>query len=95
MHATLRYYQVNDIDAINRNVNDEFLDVVREVPGFSGYHLVDLGDGTIVTITIAEDAAGVEASDKAAAEWISGNEEMQGALAGPPRTVSGEITASA
>ena len=95
MYATLRYYQVNDADAIARNVNDEFLDIVREVPGFAAYHVVDLGDGTMVSITIAEDAAGVEASDKAAAEWVGGNEEMQAAVASPPRTVSGEITASA
>jgi hypothetical protein len=93
MHATLRYYQVNDIDAITRNVNEEFLDIVREVPGFSAYHVVDLGDGTMVTVTLAEDAAGVEASDKAAAEWVGGNEEMQNAIAGGPRTVSGEIVA--
>ena len=93
MHATLRYYQVNDADAIARNVKAEFLDIVRQVPGFSAYHVVDPGDGTLVSITIAEDQAGVEASDKAAADWISGNEEMQSAVAGPPRTVSGEITA--
>jgi hypothetical protein len=95
MHATLRYYRVTDTDAINRNVKAEFLDIVREVPGFEAYHVVDLGDGTMVSITIAEDQAGVEASDQAAAEWISGNEEMRTAVASPPRTVSGEITASA
>jgi hypothetical protein len=95
MYATLRYYQVNDADAIARNVNDEFLDIVRGVPGFSAYHVVDLGDGTMVSITIAEDQAGVEASDKAAAEWVSSNDEMQKAVASAPRTVSGEITASA
>ena len=94
MHATLRYYQVSDIDVITRNVNAEFLDIVREVPGFGAYHVVDLGDGTIVTITMPEDAAGVEASDKAAADWVAGNEEMQKAIGGPPRTVSGEVTAS-
>ena len=95
MYATLRYYQVTDADAINRNVKDEFLDIVREVPGFAAYHVVDMGDGTMVSITIAEDQAAVEESDRRAAEWVAGNGEMQSAVAGPPRTVSGEITASA
>ena len=95
MYATLRYYRVTDIDAVNRNVNEEFLDIVRQVPGFNAYHVVDLGDGTMVSITFAEDRAGIEASDQAAAEWVAVNQEMRAAVASPPRTVSGTITASA
>jgi hypothetical protein len=95
MHASLRYYGVNDADAVTRNVRDEFLDIIRDVPGFSAYHVVDLGDGSMVSITLTEDQASAEASAERAAEWIGGNEEMQAAVKGPPRVVSGEITASA
>jgi len=94
MYASLRYYGVNDADAVTRNVRDEFLDIVRAVPGFSAYQVVDLGDNTMVSITITENEAGAEASAQAAADWVSGNDEMQAAIKGPPRVVSGEITAS-
>jgi hypothetical protein len=95
MYASLRYYGVNDAETVTRNVNEEFLDILREVPGFSAYQLVDLGDGTMVSITLTDDEAGADASTERAAEWLGGNEEMQNAVKGPPRVVSGEITASA
>jgi hypothetical protein len=68
MYATLRYYQVNDADAIARNVNEEFLDIVRQVPGFSAYHVVASahpdGDTRVVEDeprrVVLEHAGGVE-----------------------------------
>jgi hypothetical protein len=44
--------------------------MVRDVPGFIGYYVVDGGDGNFATITVCEDREGVEESTQRAAEFV-------------------------
>jgi hypothetical protein len=95
MYASIRKYQATDIEHIARRIDEEFLSRVRDVPGFSSYYVVDGGGGTLVTVTLADDSAGAEASAEAAASWIRENQDIADLIEGPPDVTNGEVRASA
>lgn len=92
MHAVLRSYPGNRelADALAARA-DEVSAVIRDVPGVRGYYLIRTADGT-VSVTVADDAAGTEASNAAAASWL--RENMADLAVNPPQTSSGEVLIS-
>jgi hypothetical protein len=95
MYASVRKYRVTDAAQIARRIEEEFLSVVRDVPGFSSYYVVDGGGGTLITVTVAADSAGAEASAQAAAGWIRDNQDVADLIDGSPDVSNGEILAQA
>jgi len=97
MHSSVRKYKTTDASAgkkIADEVEKEFVDIVKEVDGFGGYYLIDGGDGTLVTITVAESEDAVEASAAKAAEWVQGNETVSSLMEGAPDVTNGEVLVS-
>jgi hypothetical protein len=90
MYGAIRTYRVSDAAELSRRVKEEFVPMVREVPGFVAYYVVDGGDGAVSSVTICEDREGAEASTARAADWI---QERTAPLteSGPEVTV-GEVT---
>jgi hypothetical protein len=41
VYAAIRTYRVTDAEEIARRVRDEFVPMVRDVPGFVAYYVVD------------------------------------------------------
>lgn len=63
MYATLRLYELDesyDKKEITRNVRDELLPQLRQVPGFVDYFRFEAKDGTIVTFGIYRDKQSAE-----------------------------------
>ena len=71
--------------------SDEVKAVIEPVQGFQQYFLVKATDGT-ASITICEDQAGVEESNRAAAAWIK--ENMPEIASSPPEITAGEAVFS-
>ena len=97
MNSSVRVYKTSDADAPKRvsdEVEKEFVDIVKDVDGFGGYYLIDGGDGTLITITVAESQAAVEESAEKAAEWVKGNQIASDAIEGPPEITNGEVRVS-
>jgi hypothetical protein len=97
MNASVRKYKTSDASAgkkISDEVEREFVDIVKEVDGFGGYYVIDSGDGTLVTITVAENSDAVEASAAKAAEWVKGNETVSSLMEGAPEVTNGEVLVS-
>jgi hypothetical protein len=97
MNSSVRKYKLSDAGAaktISDEVEKEFVDIVKGVDGFGGYYLIDGGDGTLVTITVAESAAAVEESAAKAAEWVQGNETVSSLMEGAPDVTNGEVLIS-
>ena len=65
---------------------------LSELPGFSGYYLVDTGNGVMSSIGIFETAAQGDESTRVAAGWVR-DEKLEGVLPNPPKLTSGEIIA--
>jgi hypothetical protein len=92
MHATLRWYGGN-VELADRLAAraDEIRAVIGAVPGVRAYYLVRTDGGT-VSVTVADDSAGTEASNAAAADWL--RENMPDVTASPPQTSMGEVVLS-
>jgi len=97
MNSSVRKYKLTDAGGaktISDEVEKEFVDIVKQVDGFGGYYLIDGGDATLITITVAENAAAVEESAAKAAEWVQGNETVSSLMDGAPDVTNGEVLIS-
>jgi hypothetical protein len=93
MYAAIRTYRVNDAEELARRVRDEFIPVVREVPGFIAYYIVDSGGGQISSVTICHDREGVEDSTARAADWVS--DRISSLIESGPEIMTGEVPVDA
>jgi hypothetical protein len=92
MYASIREYRTKDNAEVARRAQDGFVPIVREVPGFSAYYMVDAGD-KFFTITVAGDESAVEESVNKARAWVQ--ENAAELIDGAPVVTNGEIVASA
>ena len=94
MYATVRRYEgVTDPGEAGRRVNEGFVPLVKELPGFVAYYWVDAGGGVMASTSVFEDQSGAEASVERAADWV--RENIAELLPNPPEVVTGEVVASA
>jgi hypothetical protein len=94
MYASVRKYRTSDPAQVARRIEEDFLSRIREVPGFGSYYVVGEGD-VLITVTLADDQAGAEASADAAAGWIRENDDIAALIQGSPEVSNGEVLASA
>ncbi len=54
MYTAIRRYQVDpgSVDEITRRVQNGFVPLIRQVPGFVDYYLVDAGNGAVVSLSV-------------------------------------------
>ena len=95
MYASIRRYVVHpgDMDEIARQVNKGFLPILRDIPGFVAYYVVDVGTGLGITFSIFEDQAGAERSAAASREYIK--ENLTSLFPNPPEIMDGEVLVKA
>jgi hypothetical protein len=93
MYAVIRRYE--DIDKgrtteIRRSINDEFVPMIREIPGYHGYWVVE-ADDAIATFGLFETQGDADESIQMAADFIR-EHNLQDALPKPPQVTAGEVT---
>jgi hypothetical protein len=95
MYASIRRYVVHPgaMEKIAKHVNDGFLPIVRSIPGFVAYYVVDVGHGLGISISIFEDQAGAERSAAEAKEHV--RENMASLFPNPPEIMDGEVLVKA
>jgi hypothetical protein len=92
MYATVRRYEgVTDPSEVARLVNEIFLPIIREIPGFVDYYVVDGGDGVMISTSIFEDPSGEEESTFRAGEFVA--QHLAPLAPNPPQITAGEIVA--
>ena len=92
MYAVVRRYEgVTDPAEAGRRVDEEFVGILREVPGFVAYYWVDAGDGVMVSTSVFESRDGAEESNGKAADWVK--ENLASLLPNPPQVTAGEVVA--
>ncbi|HET9898241.1 MAG TPA: hypothetical protein VFQ44_25210 [Streptosporangiaceae bacterium] len=93
MYAVVRRYNgVTDPEEAGRRVQDDFVRILREVPGFVAYYWVDAGDGVMLSASVFQDESGEEESTKKAAEYVRAN--LESLLPNPPQVTAGQVVAS-
>ncbi|MFI6739248.1 hypothetical protein ACIBI9_40535 [Nonomuraea sp. NPDC050451] len=93
MYAVVRRYEgITDPAEAGRRVSEEFVPLIRPVPGFVAYYWVDAGDGVMVSTSVFEDQAGAEESTKMAADFV--RDRLASLYPNPPQVTAGEVVAS-
>lgn len=92
MYAVVRRYEgVTDPAEAGRRVDEEFVPLLREVPGFVAYYWVDAGNGVMVSTGVFRDRAGAERSTDRARDFV--RDRLAGLLPGAPQVTAGEVVA--
>ena len=66
---------------------------LSELPGFSGYYLIEAGDGVMSSISFFDTWAQADESTRLASNWVR-EHKLETALPNPPKITSGEVVAS-
>ncbi|MGX1548085.1 hypothetical protein FNH09_00525 [Streptomyces adustus] len=94
MYAAVRRYEgVADPAEAARLVNEGFVPLLRQVPGFVAYYWIDAGDGVMVSTSVYQDRSGADASNARAADFV--RDHLAALLPNPPRVMAGEVVAHA
>jgi hypothetical protein len=92
MYVTVRRYEgVTDPKKVGQLVDEGFVPIISEIPGFVAYYCVDAGDGVVVSTSIFEDHSGEEESNWRAGEFHA--QHLARLLPNPPQITAGEVVA--
>ena len=95
MHATIRRYEGVDTTRwgeVVDKVNMTLLPQLRELPGFSGYFLIEAGNGVVSSFGLFETSEQADESKALVTKWIS-DENFNSAIPNPPKITSGKVVA--
>jgi hypothetical protein len=92
MYATVRRYEgVSDPSEVGRQVQEGFIPIISEMPGFVAYYFVDAGDGVMVSTSIFEHKDAEEQSNWRAGQFVA--QHLAPLLPNPPQITAGELVA--
>ena len=93
MYATVRRYEgVSDPREAGRLVDEGFVPIISEMPGFVAYYWVDAGDGVMISTSVFEHKDAEEQSNFRAGEFVA--EHLASLMPNPPQITAGEVVAS-
>ena len=90
-YLAIRQYELapdHTMEELHAAVESGFMPIVRDVPGFQEYFLVETDQG-VISISVFTDQAGAEESTARAADWVGQN--LAGFFAGPPVVTTGSV----
>jgi hypothetical protein len=93
MHATIRRYEAIDktrTTELVKKAQDSLLPRLSELPGFSGYYLIDAGNGVFSSVGFFDTEAQADESTRVASNWVR-EENFEKALPNPPKITSGKV----
>ena len=93
MYATVRSYAGSGtfVDALVEN-ESAVRELISGIGGFRAYYLVRADGGEAVSVSVYDDRAGAEESNRVAAEWI--RENLPDLALAPPHVAAGEVAIS-
>ena len=91
MYASIRQGKAKPgmAEALTRRIKEGAIPIISDVEGFRGYYLVYAPDDTVTAISIFNDYAGAEESNRRAMAWIEQN--LGPLLAEPATAIAGPV----
>jgi hypothetical protein len=96
MFVTIRRYNPKNgsvnrasLQLLRRQVQDEFLPIIRQIPGFRAYYVTSVADREVVTLTICDSIEGAAECARCAAEYTLRNPLVY--ELGKPEVTDGEV----
>jgi hypothetical protein len=100
MYATIRRYSPKNgavnkasLALLRRQIRDEFLPILQQIPGFRGYYLGSVENREVLTLSFYETLEGSVESSRCAAEYTLRNPLVF--ELGKPEITEGEVLTSA
>jgi hypothetical protein len=93
MYATIRRYEAIDqsrVADLVKKVDEGLAPRLSELPGFSGYHLIDAGNGVVSSVGFFETSAQADESTRVASDWVR-EEKLESAIPNAPMITGGEV----
>jgi hypothetical protein len=90
--AVRRYEGVTDSQKVAQLVEEDYMPIISEMPGFVAYYCVDAGDGVMVSISVFEHKDAEEQSTYRAGKFVA--EDLGLLSPNPPQVTAGELVAS-
>ena len=93
MYATVRIYEMTEDwdEFLQERLDSEFIPALEQIPGFVAYYSVEAGPRLFSSVTIFDDRAGAEASNRMAAELVQ--RKLADRFPTPPEVTAGPIRA--
>jgi len=76
-------------EELTRRIKEGAIPIISDVPGFMAYYVVYAPDDTVTAISIFNDYAGAEESNRRAVTWIEQN--LAPLLTGPATALAGPV----
>ena len=95
MFATIRRYEAIDqgrTSELVKKADETLLPSLSELPGFSGYYLIEARDGVMSSIGFFDTSDQADESTRVASNWVR-EHKLETALPNPPKITSGEVVA--
>jgi hypothetical protein len=72
VYAAIRRYELlpSDVPELRKRVQERFIPIISQVPGFVSYDLIEAENGVVVSVSIFEDQAEASESSRQAATWV-------------------------
>jgi hypothetical protein len=90
--AVRRYEGITDPAEAGRLVDQSFVPLLEQVPGFVAYYWIDAGDGVMASLSVYENQAGADESVSIAHDWVRDNAATL--IPNPPQVTEGNVVAS-
>ena len=93
MFATIRRYEAIDqsrTSELVKKADETLVPSLSELPGFSGYYLIEAGNGVMSSIGLFDTKAHADESTRLASEWVR-EQKLETALPNAPKITSGEV----
>jgi hypothetical protein len=93
MFATIRRYEAIDqarTSELVKRADETLVPSLSELPGFSGYYLIEAGNGVMSSIGLFDTEAHADESTRLASNWVR-DQKLETALPNPPKITSGEV----
>jgi hypothetical protein len=87
--AVRRYDGVPDSQKVAQLVQEKYVPIISEMPGFVAYYCVDAGDGVMVSTSVFEHKDAEEQSTFRAGEFVA--EDLGQLAPNPPQVTAGEV----
>ena len=91
MYAAIRQGKAKPgmAEELARRIKEGAIPIISDVPGFQAYYVVYAADDTVTAISVFDDVAGAEESNRRGLVWIEVN--LAPLLAGPASAVAGPV----
>jgi hypothetical protein len=89
--AVRRYEGVTDSQKVAKLVEEDYVPIISEMPGFVAYYCVDAGDGVMVSTSVFEHKDAEEQSTFRAGESVA--QDLGPLAPNPPQVTAGEVVA--